>query len=347
MSELGVVDGEIAGQASLMSERYVPLAPSKIDPEAIVTDATRKANVLMKVVKAAGLEKQIGPNKYLLVEAWQTTARFDSCLIDTGWVRRVVRDTVVGYEAQARLRRLSDGAVLAMAEACCMMNEQLERDDGTLFDRWTEEYAAESMAQTRAQGKVGRMIYGFVAVLAGYQSTPAEEMDGVRGKGKTAIVFPFGDHKGQSPADLDLPELRYTLGFWQKKAAEPGKYQANNARIVKAIEDAIAEKSAPVRLKDKNGNAIVGEVSNSLEQDDGALKTGQPDEAPAGDARDPGPREAAFVRLNEMMEAKAWTKANVAMLAHKLYPESKGVLTKLDATQIEAICAKLNEEPNA
>lgn len=46
--------------------------------------------------------------------------------------------------------------------------------------RWgtADEYAVNSMAQTRASAKALRNAFGWVAELAGYQSTPAEEMPG-------------------------------------------------------------------------------------------------------------------------------------------------------------------------
>jgi hypothetical protein len=47
--------------------------------------------------------------------------------------------------------------------------------------RWkdADDYAIKSMAQTRAGAKALRNAFGWVAELAGYASTPLEEMDGV------------------------------------------------------------------------------------------------------------------------------------------------------------------------
>jgi hypothetical protein len=48
--------------------------------------------------------------------------------------------------------------------------------------KWSDKplYQLRSMAQTRAQAKALRGVLAWVAVLAGYNPTPAEEMDGVK-----------------------------------------------------------------------------------------------------------------------------------------------------------------------
>ena len=43
-----------------------------------------------------------------------------------------------------------------------------------------DEYAVASMAQTRAVGKAFRMKIGWLLKVAGYETTPAEEMDAIQ-----------------------------------------------------------------------------------------------------------------------------------------------------------------------
>jgi len=90
------------------------------------------------------------------------------------------------------------------------------------------------------------MAFAWVAVLAGYSGTPAEEMEGVRTKGQKAVVFPFGKHKDAEPSTLPLEDLHKELGFWEKKTAEEQnpRFKANNEKLVNAIKSAIAEKTA-------------------------------------------------------------------------------------------------------
>jgi hypothetical protein len=135
----------------------------------------------MKVVKETKIAVNISGRDYLKVEAWQTLARFNYCWIDTEWTKDIKDEEgrVLGVEARARLMNLDTGQSLGGAEGACMFDEELERRDGEPVERWSDYYAVRSMAQTRAQGKVGRMAYAWVAVLAGYESTPAEEMTGV------------------------------------------------------------------------------------------------------------------------------------------------------------------------
>lgn len=218
----------------------------KRTPDELIAEGKVQATALMKVVKEAGLAKDLGGSKpHLEVEAWQTIGRFNGFLTDIVWTKPIIEGGVkVGYEARAELVRIDDGAHVIGAEACCFFDEEIEKRDGTTIKRWDDSYAVESMAQTRAQSKLGRMAFAWVAVLAGYSGTPAEEMDGVKGQRK--VVFPFGKHKDQEPLSLELKDLHSELAFWQKKTAEEKnpKYKANNERLVAAIQEAIAEKTA-------------------------------------------------------------------------------------------------------
>ena len=73
-----------------------------------------------------------------------------------------------GWEARCEVKR-PDGAVLGAAEAQCGMDEQM----------WAgrSRSARRSMAQTRATSKAMRVVFSWVMTLAGYEATPAEEMD--------------------------------------------------------------------------------------------------------------------------------------------------------------------------
>ena len=75
-----------------------------------------------------------------------------------------------GWEARVEVRT-RDGQVIGAAEAECMRDEK----------RWAtaDDYAVRSMAQTRAASKALKMPLGFVFAMAGYETTPAEEMPSV------------------------------------------------------------------------------------------------------------------------------------------------------------------------
>src|SRR5207244_10747745 len=73
------------------------------------------------------------------------------------------------------------GEVVGAAEAMCARDEEAwgfapkGRNGQALKAR--DEFALRSMAQTRATSKALRQPLGFVMSLAGYEATPAEEMD--------------------------------------------------------------------------------------------------------------------------------------------------------------------------
>jgi len=221
----------------------------KRTPDELIDEGKTQATALMKVVKEAGLSKDLGGNKpHLEVEAWQTIGRFNGYLTDIVWTRPVVEGgEKVAYEARAELVRIDDGAHLIGAEACCYFDEVIEKRDGTIIKRWDDDYAVRSMAQTRAQSKLGRMAFAWVAVLAGYSGTPAEEMEGVRGKGGRPVVFPFGKHQNKAPSDLTMDELKREHDFWSRKVEEETnpKFKASNQRLLTAIEEAVNAKRTP------------------------------------------------------------------------------------------------------
>lgn len=133
------------------------------DPGQMIEQATKVADALMGLVEKRGLKSTIGGKDYLQVEAWTTLGVMVGCTARTEWTRPVSD----GWEAAVEVVN-SSGMVIGRAEAECLRSERnwKTRDD----------YALRSMAQTRAMGKALRMPLGWIAVLAGYAATPAEEM---------------------------------------------------------------------------------------------------------------------------------------------------------------------------
>ncbi len=77
-----------------------------------------------------------------------------------------------GFEAHVELVRIADGAIMGKGSAICGNDEE----------SWAASpaYAKRSMAVTRATGKACRMAFGWLMSLAGYESTPKEEMDSLK-----------------------------------------------------------------------------------------------------------------------------------------------------------------------
>lgn len=131
-----------------------------------VTQATQIANALSPVITGKHLYADIQGKKHVLYEGWATLGALVGVFPVTVWTK----ETENGYLARVEARTIA-GAVVGAAEAECSRTE----------NRWASapDYAVRSMAQTRAGSKALRMPLGFIMQLAGFEGTPAEEMDGV------------------------------------------------------------------------------------------------------------------------------------------------------------------------
>lgn len=84
-------------------------------------------------------------------------------------ITKTVIKEYFNYKCSCRIVRLSDGMTISTGFATCSNLESKK----VSFD----EYAVNSMSQTRSIGKGYRNLLGYVMNAAGYQSTPAEEME--------------------------------------------------------------------------------------------------------------------------------------------------------------------------
>lgn len=149
------------------SELAVPTA-THIEMGGIVKHAVGQAEILRTAIVEQGLSTQIQGREHINVEGWQLVLALNNTVPvivesaplfdDEGKVR--------GYEALCELR---DGVlVVGSGYGMCTRSERTwaKRDD----------YALRSMAETRAIGKACRNRFGFLAKVAGFTATPAEEM---------------------------------------------------------------------------------------------------------------------------------------------------------------------------
>ena len=134
----------------------------------IVIMATAIANELSKIVDEQHLYSNISGKKYVTVEGWTTMGSMLGITPKERYAKRIDDDD---YEAYVELIRNSDGAIIGGASSI------VSSDENTWSSR--PRYARRSMAVTRATGKAFRLGYSWIMRLAGYEPTPAEEMDGV------------------------------------------------------------------------------------------------------------------------------------------------------------------------
>lgn len=134
------------------------------DPVQVVERASVAASALNDVLRRQRLTKRISGREHVLVEGWTTLGSMLGVVPVCTWTRKLPN----GWEARVEARTL-DGRTVGAAEAQCT------RDETTWADR--DDYALRSMAQTRATSKALRGPLGFVVALAGFDTTPSEEMD--------------------------------------------------------------------------------------------------------------------------------------------------------------------------
>jgi hypothetical protein len=145
-------------------------------PEQIIDEAMRAAKAIHQVVENSSRKLLIiDGQKYLWYEHWQTLGRFYGVTVGSAAdipSRPIEIRNACGYEATAEAILVSTGAVIGRADGMCLDNEY----------KWVDkpDFQLRSMAQTRACAKALRNILAWVVVLAGYEPTPAEEMEGQR-----------------------------------------------------------------------------------------------------------------------------------------------------------------------
>lgn len=144
---------------------------AELTPGEVVEGATIQAKLLMNIVEQTHCYQEIAKKKYLQVEAWETIGAFNRTHAETESISQITRDNdVIGY--QARVQLWKDGKVVGGAVMPCYFTENCCRGK----DGDAKHKACMSAAQTFATSKAYRMNFSYVAILAGYQPLPAEEI---------------------------------------------------------------------------------------------------------------------------------------------------------------------------
>ena len=138
-------------------------------------DMLELSNQLAKLIKEKGLSSNIQGKQFVNVEGWQFAgASLGLMPIITETTDLTRRGTEPGqveikYMAKCEVRNINTGQLVATGVAICSNFEHSKKR----FD----EYAILSMAQTRAIGKAYRNLLAWLMKAAGFEATPAEEMD--------------------------------------------------------------------------------------------------------------------------------------------------------------------------
>jgi hypothetical protein len=199
-----------------------------VTADEILAGATDVANKFSDVIKQRRMFRRIGDNDHIQIEAWQTIGALTGVLADDGQVEQLPwpaieplgeappapgreprnRDTpeyreweavdaaYSAWELQrdmlaararglafgfvARFRVVKNGVAVGWGEGRCTRGEASKVSQ--------PDYALSSMAQTRAQSRALGAPLKFVVKLAGYETTPAEELDGATGSSAPAAA---------------------------------------------------------------------------------------------------------------------------------------------------------------
>jgi len=161
MNEIEVVN---AKTGELTTE--VPATPQEL------LMAARDAARALKAVIDSNDRPPVSFNgkQYLEYQHWQTLAKFYHCSVGTEDAKAVEIDGVKGFHAKAKVIDEKTGLVIGSAEAYCLRDEA----------NWKSKpiFQLASMAQTRAGAKALANKFRYVAIVAGYEPTPKEELTG-------------------------------------------------------------------------------------------------------------------------------------------------------------------------
>ena len=142
------------------------------EPSAVVEEATKQATALMDIVEKKKLYITVGNKKHIEFEGWQIVGAFNRTNAITESLAPEKNDSgeIIGWEATVGLYK--DGVKIGGATMSCGLDAfPCRGKEGS-----EKHKAAKSAAQTWAGAKAFRMVYSWVAVMAGFQPLPAEEV---------------------------------------------------------------------------------------------------------------------------------------------------------------------------
>ncbi len=130
-------------------------------------DITTFAETVRKFIYDKKLWMNIQGNGYVYVEGWQLMGGLLGITPVIEKVEDLSTEDTIRYRAEVKLMR--GDLVISSGVAICTNKEKGKTNFA--------EYAVASMAQTRAIGKAYRIYLGWIMKMAGFESTPLEEME--------------------------------------------------------------------------------------------------------------------------------------------------------------------------
>jgi hypothetical protein len=157
-------------------------------PEQFMKRAQEVATEFQKHARRLQLYKRIGESEHLLLEGWQMLGAMYRVTASITCTNHVQYGDAQGWEATAEAIFVPTGMKISSADAMCMDDEDkwgmvskyeyIDNKKTKVGDVAKPMQQLRSMAQTRAESKVLSNLLKWVARMAGFSATPAEEMAG-------------------------------------------------------------------------------------------------------------------------------------------------------------------------
>jgi hypothetical protein len=158
-------------QVEMNTENNQKMVKKKVESYDIAkSDETLNLAVdLAKFIKENKLFHNIQGKEFVNVEGWQYAGSRLGILPIVEELTNISDEHEMKYQAKVKLLNLRTEQVVGSGFAICSNKESGKK--------YYQEFAIASMAQTRAIGKAYRNILAWIIRAAGYEPTPAEEMD--------------------------------------------------------------------------------------------------------------------------------------------------------------------------
>ncbi len=211
----------------------------------VLTDSASMMNLaqeLARFIKENKLFHHIQGKSYVNVEGWQFAGARLNIYPRVEYVKDVSTPEEVRFEARVVLIDHNTGEVVGSGHSSCSNKENGKRN--------YQKFAIESMSQTRAVGKAFRLLLAWIIRAAGFEPTPAEEMDYLQ-----------SDSKPSRKAKKDPIEKT------KEKAATPSP--ETSKPVAEMSEEEKAQQPATVKQKTElllllNNKQITSEEKNKM-----------------------------------------------------------------------------------
>ena len=154
------------------------------------------SKTIAQVIVQSNLYTPIQGKNYVNVEGWQLAGALTGIYPKVEKVENLSQGNTYRYRAEVSLFNIKTKETVGFGTAICTNTEPGKKNFA--------EYAVASMAQTRAVGKAYRLALGWLLKLAGYETTPAEEMSGV-------VEGESIDEEPKAPSEKQLGYLKTLL----------------------------------------------------------------------------------------------------------------------------------------